>query len=55
MLRYNYFKCAAKDGFIEPIYRKSEDLLADIRTKALTGTPFWKRWKILKGLGDLEA
>ena len=55
MLRYHYFKCAVKDGFIEPIYRKSEDLLADVLTKALTGTPFWKRWKILKGLGDLET
>ena len=35
LLRYHFFKCANKDGFVDPLYRKSEELLADILTKPL--------------------
>ena len=52
LLRYHFFKCAIKDKFIDPSYRKSEELLADILTKPLTGRPFWDRWRLLRGLDD---
>ena len=48
----HFFKCAIKDKFIDPSYRKSEELLADILTKPLTGRPFWDRWRLLRGLDD---
>ena len=32
LLRYHFFKCAIKDKFIDPLYRKSEELIADILT-----------------------